>query len=83
MYHLKSMAGNDIYLFYPWLSGDVIYPRDKATILCIKKSFRIRFGKYLASKAIGSFIAALIIAEILSKIAIWQLALRTGLLSSA
>jgi hypothetical protein len=31
-------------------------------------------------KAIGSFIAALIIAEILSKIAIWQLALRTGLL---
>ena len=31
------------------------------------------------SKAIGSFIAALIIAEILSKIAIWQLALRTGL----
>jgi hypothetical protein len=33
-------------------------------------------------KAIGSFIAALIIAEILSKIAIWQLALRTGLLPS-
>ncbi len=31
-------------------------------------------------KAVGSFIAALIIAEILSKIAIWQLALRTGLL---
>ena len=33
-------------------------------------------------KAIGSFITALIVAEILSKIAIWQLALRTGLLSS-
>jgi hypothetical protein len=31
-------------------------------------------------KAIGSFIAALIIAEILSKIAIWFLAVRTGLL---
>jgi hypothetical protein len=33
-------------------------------------------------KAVGSFIAALIVAEILSKIVIWQLALRTGLLSS-
>jgi hypothetical protein len=33
-------------------------------------------------KAVGSFIVALIVAEILSKIAIWQLALRTGLLSS-
>jgi hypothetical protein len=31
-------------------------------------------------KAIGSFIASLIIAGILSKIAIWQLAVRTGLL---
>jgi hypothetical protein len=30
-------------------------------------------------KAIGSFIAALIIAEILSIVSIWQLALRTGL----
>jgi hypothetical protein len=33
-------------------------------------------------KAIGSFIAGLIIAEVLSKVAIWQLVLRTGLLSS-
>jgi hypothetical protein len=33
-------------------------------------------------KAIGSFIAGLIIAGVLSKVAIWQLALRTGLLSS-
>jgi hypothetical protein len=31
-------------------------------------------------KTIISFVAGLIIAEILSKIAIWQLALRTGLL---
>jgi len=33
-------------------------------------------------KAVSSFIAGLIIAEILSKLAIWQLALRTGLLPS-
>jgi hypothetical protein len=33
-------------------------------------------------KAVGSFIVALIVAEILSKIVIWQLVLRTGLLSS-
>jgi len=33
-------------------------------------------------KAVSSFIAGLIIAEMLSKLAIWQLALRTGLLPS-